>query len=261
MCATFWPNAMGVFDFVKHGTSEMRLERGSRAPVFVHPESTLPLWGQLVVEDDDAAVLVSGARALGIVGPGRLSVHASKLHFLVGLAYTGCRLAVQLVFVRLTPIGRMRVAGTLDPIADPGSLGAVTPLVEGELTVQVIDPIAFVEEHLAGGAARPILARRGVIATLDGARLNLEGRRIALFTGDKFRRPTEPRSSRPSGSGLAMACRACGEIGEAGKFCAACGTLVTDQEQCVACRSELRPGARFCESCGIRVTAAPSTRA
>jgi hypothetical protein len=131
----------------------------------------------------------------------------------------------------------------------------VTPLFDGELSVQVIDPIAFVEEHLAGGAERPILARRGVIATIDGVRLALEGRRVVVFAGDKFRRTTEPRSMRASTSGAPMACRACGEMGEAGKFCAACGALVTDREQCVACRAELPDGARFCESCGARVSA------
>jgi len=252
---------MGVFDFVKHGTSEMRIARGARTPVFIYPESTLPLWGQLVVDDDDAAVFVNDGRALGIVGPGRHSVHPSKLPFLEGFADATGRLSVTLVFVRLMPIDRARFSGTLDPISDPSSLAAVTPLLEGDLSVQVIDPIAFVEEHLAGGADRPILSRRGVVALIDGVRLSIEGRRIGVFAGDRFRRRTEPRSSRAPESGVAMACRGCGEIGEAGKFCAACGLLVTDREQCLACRAELRDGARFCEACGARVTAPPPTRA
>ncbi len=252
---------MGVFDFVRHGTSEMRLERGSRDVVAVHPENTLPLWGQLVVDQDDAAVFVNDGRALGIVGPGRHAVHPSKLPFLEGFVDAAGRLAVRLVFVRLAPIERAKISGVLDPITDPSSLASPTPLLEGELSVQVIDPVAFVEEHLAGGAARPILARRGVIATIDGVRLALDGRRIAVFAGDRFRHRSEPRSSRASTSGVTMACRSCGEMGEAGKFCAACGALVTDHEQCVACRAELREGARFCESCGARVAPAASTRA
>jgi len=242
---------MGVFDFVRHGTSEMRLARGSREPVFVHPELTLPLWGQLVVDDDDAAVFVNEGRVLGLVGPGRHVVHPSKLAFLEGFPDQSGRVPVRLVFVRLEPIKRARFTGELDAIADPATLGSVTPLVEGELTVQIVDPIAFVEDHFAGGEQKPILARRGTVAAMDGMRLTTNGRRVVVTPGDRLPRRTEPRSVRPSG--VPMACRECGEPGELGAFCAGCGALVTDRAECVACRAELREGARFCAACGIRV--------
>lgn len=266
---------MGVFDFVKHGTEEMQLARpaASREPLVVHPERSLPLFGQLVVEEGDAAVFATPAshpqhanpqRVIGIVGAGRHVLHPSKLPFLENLeddAHPG-RIAVQLVFLRLAPIDGSPFSAKLDPLADPASLAAVSPLLDGVLSVQVVDPVVFVEEHLSG-TDKPILGRKGIIVTLDRVRFALEGRRIAVFGGKglpqrieaSVEAPRPSRPSRPSSVGSAitsLACRACGEVGELGKFCATCGALVTDRDQCVACRAELRPNARFCQSCGVR---------
>ncbi len=248
---------MGIFDFVKHGTEEMRIARpeGSREPLVVHGEASLPLFAQLAVDPDDAVVFASSGRALGVVGPGRHVVHPSKLPFLEGLVDEAGRLPVQLVFVRLTPIEGLQFTAKLDPLSDPCSLAAVSPLLDGVLTVQVIDPVALVEQHLAGGDARPMLARRGIVATLDSVRLALDGRRVAVFAGKDLPPRLEARAHRSAPRGGVMACKRCGETGENGKFCAACGSLVTDLDQCVECRAELRAGARFCEACGVRVHA------
>lgn len=248
---------MGVFDFVKHGTGEMQISRpqGARDPILLHVEPSFPLFGQLVVDAEDAAVFASERRVIGIVGPGRHVLHPSKLPFLEGLADERGRVPVQLVFVRLAPIEEARFTAKLDPLADPASLGAVSPLLDGALAVQVIDPVALVEEHLAGGQSKPILARRGIVVTLDRVRLALDGRRVAVFAGAELPRRPEHKPARSSQTGGTMACKRCSELGEIGKFCAACGTLVTDQEQCVECRAELRPGSRFCEACGVRVSA------
>jgi hypothetical protein len=246
---------MGVFDFVKSGTGEMQLARprGPREPIALHPEASLPLFGQLVVEAGDAAVFANDKRVLGIVGPGRHVVHPSKLPFLEGFADASGRLAVQLLFVRLTPVEGTRFSGKLDPLPDPASLAAVSPLVDGVLSVQVIDPVAYVEEHLAG-TTKPLLARKGIVATLEKVRFALDGRRITVFGGRELPQRVETAHARPSRTGGTMACRSCGEEGEIGSFCAACGSLVTDQDQCIECRAELQPGARFCESCGVKVT-------
>jgi hypothetical protein len=248
---------MGIFDFVKHGTEEMRITRphGSREPLLIHGESSIPLFAQLVVEPEDAVVFANEGRALGVVGPGRHVLHPSKLPFLEGFADAAGRLPLQLVFVRLSPIENARFTAKLDPLSDPCSLAAVSPLLDGVLTVQVVDPVALVEQHLSGGADKPILARRGIIATLDSVRLALDGRRVAVFAGKDLPQRVEARAVRSSQHGGAMACKKCGELGEEGKFCAACGALVTDLDQCVECRAELRPGARFCEACGVRVSA------
>lgn len=243
---------MGVFDFVRHGTEEMQLRRASRDPVSLHPETSLPLFGQLVVEPGDAAVFANEKRALGIVGPGRHVLHPSKLPFLEGFADAHGRLPLSLLFVRLTPIEDARFSGKLDPMADPTALTSVAPLLDGALSVQVVDPIAFVEEHL-NGTDKPILARRGVIATLERVRFAIEGRRVAVFGGKQLPQRVETAHPETARTGGTMACRACGEEGEAGRFCASCGALVTDRDQCIACRAELHPGARFCESCGVRV--------
>lgn len=248
---------MGIFDFVKHGTEEMRIGRpeGSRDPIVVHRETSLPLFAQLAVDAEDAVVFASSGRALGVVGPGRHVVHPSKLPFLEGLVDDAGRLPVQVVFVRLSPIEGVRFTAKLDPLSDPCSLAAVSPLLDGVLTVQVIDPVALVEQHLAGADARPMLARRGIVATLDSVRLALEGRRVAVFAGKDLPPRVEARAHRSTQHGGTMPCKQCGEPSEIGKFCAACGALVTDLDQCVECRAELRAGARFCEACGVRVSA------
>ncbi|MBI2389955.1 MAG: hypothetical protein HYV09_10225 [Deltaproteobacteria bacterium] len=247
---------MGVFDFVKHGTEEMRLARpkGSRDPVAVHDEPTLPVWGLLDVGGDEVAAFARDGKVIGLVGPGRHTVHASKLAFLEGVADDKGRLPVQLVFVRLTPIDGVPFSAMLDPLADPCALDAVRPLIDGELTVQVVDPIAFVEDHLAASTAGPLLARRGVVATLDGVRLSLEGRTVPVFAGARLARRAEPRRDAGTEQGRPLACRACGEPGEAGRFCAACGALISVHRQCVSCRAELDAAARFCLACGTRVT-------
>lgn len=247
---------MGVFDFVKEGTGEMRLSRpsGAHEPLFVHPEPTVPAWALLDVAEDEVAVFAREGRVLGLVGPGRHTVHADKLAFLEGIEPVEGRLALTLVFVSLTPMRSAPFTAMLDPLADPWVLDAVRPLVDGELSVHVIDPIAFVEEHLSGNAKRPLLARRGVVATLEGARFTLEGRGIPLFAGQSFARKPELRAHRPERTGAILPCRACGRPGEIGTFCASCGELVAEHDTCSSCRAELPPHARFCLACGARTT-------
>lgn len=249
---------MGVFDFVKQGTEEMRLARpaSSHAPVCVHAEASLPVWAQLDVAPDEVAVFLRGGRGVGLVGPGRHTVHASKLAFLEGIEPEHGRFPLSLAFVSLTPLARASFAAMLDPIADPSVLVAVRPLLDGDLSVQVTDPIAFVEEHLSGGEHKPLLARRGIIATIDGVRFTLEGRRVPVFAGHAFARRNEHRPSQPPAGAHALACRACGLLGELGKFCASCGALVTEREQCLSCRADLPENARFCLACGARKAAA-----
>jgi len=268
LSATF--RVVGVFDFVKLGTEEMRLARpsGTHEPVVLLGESSLPVWGLLDVEPNEVAAFVRDGKVIGLVGPGRHSVHASKLAFLEGIADDKGRLPLSLAFVRLSPLEHVPFSAVLDrlegrkcrratctpadPLVDPGALDAVRPLVDGDLTVQVIDPVAFVEEHLEG-ANKPLLARRGIVVTIDGVRLALEGRRVPVYAGASLSRRNERRVTAVAESGRALACKGCGEMGEAGRFCAGCGSLLTEHEQCVACRAELASGARFCLACGARV--------
>ncbi|HXG03985.1 MAG TPA: adenylate/guanylate cyclase domain-containing protein [Candidatus Binatia bacterium] len=52
-----------------------------------------------------------------------------------------------------------------------------------------------------------------------------------------------------------MSCPACGHLNrEAAKFCESCGARLT--LRCPACATELRPGARFCDACGTPVAGA-----
>lgn len=247
---------MGIFDFVKQGTADMRLARpgAARGVVHLHDEQELPLYGQLEVSRLDAAVFVHAGRAIGIVGPGRHTLHASKLAFLEGIEPREGRLPVRVAFVRLAPVDRARFSARLDD--DPTDLdarGGDPPALAGELTVQVVDPMAFVDEWLRVGE-RPLLSCAGVAASVDDVQLVVEGARTELFAGSGLQGRPQPRSvAPPSMRAATVVCHGCGTPGEAGTFCETCGALLGDIERCISCRAVLEPNARFCASCGARV--------
>ncbi len=241
---------MGVFDFVKEGAREMRVARGSDGPVSVHVEDSLPLYGELDVERDDCAVFVRDARAIGILGPGRHALHISNIPFLALAHDVGereGRIRARVVFVRLTPIVAQPFSGKLEEIIDP--LTHVPPSLEGTLTVQIVDPAEFVEDHLRS-PKRPLFARPGVAVSVDALRLR-QGDHVGRVATHAFVLPArEPEANEERGA--AIDCRACGTRGEIGAFCEGCGTLLSARARCVACRAPLEPNARFCAGCGVR---------
>lgn len=243
---------MGIFDFVRQGTADALVARpsSSRGPIHVHEGGPLPLYGQLEVGADECAVFVRDGRAIGIVGPGHHGLAPAKLPFLEGAvdaAGAAGTIDARLVFVRLVPIERASVRAVVEQL-EPASF-------DGALRIEVVDPAALVEDWLVA-PERPLIARPGVVASLDGARLVVEGRRIAVFAGARL--PTHasvapaPRASE-SATPARCACRACGTEGDVGSFCEGCGALVDALARCVSCRAELRAGARFCAACGVRV--------
>lgn len=53
------------------------------------------------------------------------------------------------------------------------------------------------------------------------------------------------------GQAAGMTCAACGAgLAPGAKFCAACGTPVSQKAFCTTCGAELAPGAKFCSQCG-----------
>ncbi len=240
---------MGIFDFVKQGTADALLARpsSSRDPIHAHAGAKLPLYGQLEVAADECAVFVREGRAIGLVGPGHHGIHPSKLPFLEGSIDPSGTVDARVVFVRFVLVERA---------AFRAPVGEGDARFEGALRVEVVDPAALVEDWLARPDASTF-ARPGVVASLDGARVIVDERRVVVFAGPRLqpRASTSPAQPSTSGAELAAktACRACGTEGDVGSFCEGCGALVDARERCVACRTELRAGARFCAGCGVRV--------
>ncbi|MGZ3420015.1 MAG: hypothetical protein ACXVEE_19215, partial [Polyangiales bacterium] len=215
-------------------------------PTYVHPGASLPIYGQLDVGRDDCVVFVQSAdveaKALGVVGPGRHTLHASKLPFLEGVpeASPG-RLEISVVFVRLVPVENAKFFSGLP----------IEATLDGALSVLVVDPAAYVEDRLQN-PQKPLLACAGVAASIDAVFVDAGGVRSEVYAGTRMRERAEPRSVAPPPKGEELVCAACGMHGESGTFCEGCGALLGTR-RCVTCRAQLEEGARFCLSCGARV--------
>src|SRR4051794_653821 len=153
---------MGIYDFVRRSAAEMRLARPPGSPpTYVHPGDSLPVYGQLDVGRDDCVVFVQGTddetKALGVVGPGRHTLHASKLAFLDGVPESSPgRLDISVVFVRLIPVENAKFFSGLP----------IEATLDGALSVLVVDPAAYVEDRLQN-PQKPLLACAGVAASID----------------------------------------------------------------------------------------------
>lgn len=237
---------MGIYDFVRRSAAEMRLSRPAGSPpTYVHPAASLPVYGQLDVGRDDCVVFVQGTddetKALGVVGPGRHTLHASKLAFLDGVPESSPgRLDISVVFVRLAPVENAKFFSGLP----------IEATLDGALSVLVLDPAAYVEDRLQN-PQKPLLACAGVAASIDAVFVDAGGVRSEVYAGTRMRERAEPRSVAPPPKGEEVVCGNCGKQGESGRFCEGCGTLL-GARRCVACRAALEAGARFCLSCGAR---------
>jgi hypothetical protein len=237
---------MAVFEFVKRGAEEMRIARPS-APAASSPSPAdravtvrpgpVALYAEILIEDDDALVVLRDGAAIGIIGPGRHVLHPSRQIFLGEVPLVDGRLPIDLAFVSLAPILRARFVAPL---------AGVDARVEGEILLRVVDPAIFVEQRLRAPST-PLERLGGVAATLSSARVVAGDVRLPVSAGGTLDLVRAAEAARVRGP---AACPACGRQGEAGAFCEGCGALVSSQRRCGACRAELAVGARFCTACG-----------
>ena len=99
---------MGVFDFVKQGVQEMMIARPDHLKsliVYKHPDQNVPWYSQLTVDSDECAVFFKDGRVMGVLPPGRHTLHTQNIPFLNQLvtSYTGGNVFIsEIFFVKTT---------------------------------------------------------------------------------------------------------------------------------------------------------------
>ncbi len=153
---------MGIMDFIRQGTKEMMIARPDAAKRFIvykHPEQTIPMFSQLTVDADEAAVFFRDGSLVGVLrtaGAGqRHTLSTGNIPFLSNLvdSFTGGNIFVtDLYFVTMRPFRGARFGGALPPIKDPELEITLTPRIFGEYAWQITAPDAFmVGYHGLGG--------------------------------------------------------------------------------------------------------------
>lgn len=153
---------MGIMDFIRQGTREMMIARPDAAKryiVYKHPEQTIPMYSQLTVDADEAAVFFRDGSLVGVLrtaGAGqRHTLSTGNIPFLSSLvdSFTGGNIFVtDLYFVTMRPFRGARFGGTLPPIKDPELEITLTPRIYGEYAWQIVAPDRFmVGYHGLGG--------------------------------------------------------------------------------------------------------------
>jgi membrane protease subunit (stomatin/prohibitin family) len=149
---------MGIFDFITKGVRELSIARPDDKKdliVLKHPDATIPMYAQLTVAADEAAVFVCDGSIVGVLrslGAGeRHTLTSENIPFLGPLVdnLTGGNLFVtELYFVTLRPIYDQQFGGELGLIEDPLLGEMITPRIFGTFSFQISDPIKFLLEYL-----------------------------------------------------------------------------------------------------------------
>ena len=144
---------MGVEDFVRHGVGQLRVTRpaeGRRTITCPYRMGAPPLFSQLEVQGDEAAVFHRQSTVLGVLGPGRHSLSPPITPFLEPVKSSD---------QQRYECGVMFVSTQGTPIALDGSVGALTDtsgrVVEfflmGVVSVGASDPAAVVARGIGVG--------------------------------------------------------------------------------------------------------------
>lgn len=149
---------MGIMDFVKKGVQEMMLARPDDKKnllVWKHPDNTVPMYSQLTVDADEAAVFLRDGALVGTLrtaGAGqRHTLSSQNIPFLGGLVdkFTGGNVFVtDLFFVTMRPIYNVPFGGELGYMEDPLLGEMVTPRIFGTFSFQVTDPEKLIIKYL-----------------------------------------------------------------------------------------------------------------
>lgn len=149
---------MGIIDFVKRGVQEMMIARPDAAKdliVYKHPDATIPMFSQLTVDADEAAVFFRDGSVVGTLrsaGAGnRHTLSTQNIPFLSGIVdkFTGANVFVtDLFFVTMRPIYDVRFGGELGYMEDPTLGEMVTPRIFGSFAMQIVDPERFIVSYV-----------------------------------------------------------------------------------------------------------------
>ena len=150
---------MGVFNFVKNGVSEMMVARPDALKhliVYKHPNQNVPTNTQLTVDSDEVAVFFKDGRVVGVLPPGRHTLHTQNIPFLNGLvtSFTGGNVFIsEIFFVKTAPVRSIPFGGPIGDMIDPLTGEQVMPRIFGEFSLVVTDPVRFVVGY-AGQSAQ-----------------------------------------------------------------------------------------------------------
>jgi len=150
---------MGVFDFVKAGVREMMIARPDQVKhliVYKHPDQNFPMLSQLTVDSDECAVFFKDGRVMGVLPPGRHTMHTQNIPFLNNIVnnFTGGQVFIsEIYFVKTTPLRGIPFGGPAGEIVDPNT-GLQGPIrIFGEFSVAVTDPVRFIVGYVGQAAA------------------------------------------------------------------------------------------------------------
>lgn len=152
-----------VFDFVKDGVQEMLIHRPDDKKdliIYKHPEQTIPMYAQLTVDADEAAVFFRDGSVVGTMrtaGIGqRHQLDSQNIPFLGQLIdkVTGGNIFVtDLYFVTMRPMYNQRFGGELGYMEDPLLGEMVTPRIFGTFSFQIVEPARFIVNYVGMGVS------------------------------------------------------------------------------------------------------------
>jgi len=166
---------MGVFDFVRNGVREMMVARPDNQKaliVYKHPDQNIPTNAQLTVDSDECAVFFKDGRVVGVIPPGRVTLHSQNIPFLNQLVtnFTGGQVFItEIYFVKTTPVRSVPFGGPIGEMLDPLTAEQVQPRIFGEMSVVVVDPVRFVIGYSGQAAAGD---NDAVLAWIKGVFMN-----------------------------------------------------------------------------------------
>lgn len=141
---------MGVLNFVKNGVGEMMVARPDQLKhliVYKHPNQNVPMYTQLTVDSDEVAVFFKDGRVMGVLPPGRHTLHTQNIPFLNGLvtSFTGGNVFIsEIFFVKTAPVRSIPFGGPIGDMIDPLTGEQVMPRIFGEFSLVVTDPVRFI---------------------------------------------------------------------------------------------------------------------
>ncbi len=148
---------MGIMDFIKSGVSEMAIARPPSAQnqiVYKHADPTIPMYSQLTVNADEAAVFFRDGAVVGALrtaGVGqRHTLDSQNIPFLSNVVdkFTQGRIfTTDLFFVTMRPVYNVQFGGELGAIEDPLLGEMVSPRIFGTFSFQIIDPMTFILKY------------------------------------------------------------------------------------------------------------------